>query len=388
MAQDVYRRKYLWKVYLGIAAVLLLALSTVYTNYLADRLAEGERDKVKIFVNTLKVLRDTSQESLNRDYRPETENLRLVLRDIPVILVDESGEITESYNFSKGTNLIQALASMKKQGLPPIEGEGYAAKIYYTYSRTLTLLTYFPYLQILLLLVFFVLAILGMSAVRRAEQNKVWVGMAKETAHQLGTPISAIIGWIEHLKNTLPDSEENTMVLSELEKDVGRLNLIADRFSKIGSDPELETYSVQKVLSEVVRYMEKRAPKRIAFHLNDSPDLSKLLVRINKHLFAWVVENLLRNALDAMQGEGQININIKEEPKTIHIDVSDTGHGIPQNKFKTVFEPGYSTKKRGWGLGLSLAKRIIEDYHGGKIFVKESKPDDGTTFSIVLPKVA
>ncbi len=388
MAQDVYRRKYLWKVYLGIAAVLLLALSTVYTNYLADRLAEGERDKVKIFVNTLKVLRDTSQESLNRDYRPETENLRLVLRDIPVILVDESGEITESYNFSKGTNLIQALASMKKQGLPPIEGEGYAAKIYYTYSRTLTLLTYFPYLQILLLLVFFVLAILGMSAVRRAEQNKVWVGMAKETAHQLGTPISAIIGWIEHLKNTLPDSEENTMVLSELEKDVGRLNLIADRFSKIGSDPELETYSVQKVLSEVVRYMEKRAPKRIAFHLNDSPDLSKLLVRINKHLFAWVVENLLRNALDAMQGEGQININIKEEPKTIHIDVSDTGHGIPQNKFKTVFEPGYSTKKRGWGLGLSLAKRIIEDYHGGKIFVKESKPDDGTTFSVVLPKVA
>ena len=388
MAQDVYRRKYLWKVYLGIAAVLLLALSTVYTNYLADRLAEGERDKVKIFVNTLKVLRDTSQESLNRDYRPETENLRLVLRDIPVILVDESGEITESYNFSKGTNLIQALASMKKQGLPPIEGEGYAAKIYYTYSRTLTLLTYFPYLQILLLLVFFVLAILGMSAVRRAEQNKVWVGMAKETAHQLGTPISAIIGWIEHLKNTLPDSEENTMVLSELEKDVGRLNLIADRFSKIGSDPELETHSVQKVLSEVVRYMEKRAPKRVAFYLNDSPEHAKLLVRINKHLFAWVVENLLRNALDAMQGEGQISINIKEEPKTIHIDVSDTGHGIPQNKFKTVFEPGYSTKKRGWGLGLSLAKRIIEDYHGGKIFVKESKPDDGTTFSVVLPKVA
>ncbi len=386
MAKDIYRRKNLWKVYLAVAAILLLTVSTIYTNFLAKRLAEGERDKVKIFVNTLKVLRDTSKESLNRDISPETENLRLVLRDIPVILVDESNKITESYNFSPGTNLEKALAKMKKGGLPPIEGEGYAAKIYYSYSRTLTLLTYFPYLQILLLLLFFVLAIVGMSAVRKAEQNKVWVGMAKETAHQLGTPISAIMGWIEHLKSILPPSEDNQMVLDELQKDVNRLDLVADRFSKIGSEPELRVLPVHDVLTEVVQYMSKRAPKRVSFEFKERDTFGNLSVRINKHLFAWVIENLFRNALDAMQGRGKITLRVHEEPNSVTIDISDTGQGIPPGKFKTVFEPGYSTKKRGWGLGLSLAKRIIEDHHKGKIFVKESKVDRGTTFSIILPK--
>ncbi len=387
MASDLYRRKNLWKVYLAIAAIVLLAVSTVYTNFLAQRLAEGERDKVKIFVNTLKVLRDTSKESLNRDYRPETENLKLVLRDIPVILVDESGNISESYNFSKDADLEKALAKMKKQNLPPIKGEGYASEIYYTYSRTLTLLTYFPYLQILLLLVFFVLAIIGMSAVRRAEQNKVWVGMAKETAHQLGTPISAIMGWIEHLKALLPPSEENKMVLEELQKDVNRLDLVADRFSKIGSEPELCVMNLSEVLDEVVQYMSKRAPKRVSCRFLGKESIKNVSVKINKHLFAWVVENLFRNALDAMEGKGEISIQVREEAHTVDIEITDTGHGIPANKFKTVFEPGFSTKKRGWGLGLSLAKRIIEAHHKGKIFVKESKPGRGTTFSIVLPKV-
>jgi signal transduction histidine kinase len=218
---------------------------------------------------------------------------------------------------------------------------------------------------------------------RKAEQNRVWAGMAKETAHQLGTPISAIIGWIEYLRDRFSDNEEQMEVLRELNKDVERLELVADRFSKIGSEPVLQEADIYEELLEVRDYLQRRASRKVKFEFQ-APD-SPIYAKINKHLFAWVIENLIRNSLDAMDGRGTIRCRMYRQHNDVCIDLSDTGHGIPANKFKSVFKPGYSTKKRGWGLGLSLAKRIIEEYHKGKIFVKSSRPQEETIFSITLP---
>ena len=223
-----------------------------------------------------------------------------------------------------------------------------------------------------------------MNAARRAEQNRVWAGLAKETAHQLGTPISAIMAWISLLENTLEKNDANQEIILELDKDVKRLNLIAERFSKVGSKPELTEVSVKSVVDIAVDYMKRRASRNVKF-VYDHEGIPDLKAKINPPLFEWVVENLLRNALDAMDGKGNIVIDIYEENQKVCLDVSDTGKGIPPGKFKAVFDPGFSTKKRGWGLGLSLAKRIIDMYHKGRIFVKESKPNVGTTFTIQLP---
>jgi len=241
--------------------------------------------------------------------------------------------------------------------------------------------------QVFLVAIFILLGYLVFSASRREEQNRVWAGMAKETAHQLGTPISAILGWIEMLKvdeNISPDQLE---IVGELTNDVDRLNLVADRFSKIGSEPKLENYDIYQLLEETKIYMEKRASRKVSFHFPQA-QASETQVSVNKHLFVWVLENLLRNALDAMEGKGEISAAVNADPNNVVILLSDTGKGIPESKQKTVFKPGYSTKTRGWGLGLSLAKRIIEQYHNGKIFVKNSKLNEGTTFQINLPKAA
>ena len=210
--------------------------------------------------------------------------------------------------------------------------------------------------------------------------------MAKETAHQLGTPISAILAWIEHLK-TISDDADQQEIIQELSKDVNRLELIADRFSKIGSAPKLDKVNVIEELNDMMVYMKRRAAKKVEFSFPQHVASEVFHVAINKHLFDWVIENLLRNSLDAMDGKGEISIQVNKESDGVHININDSGKGIPNSKFKTVFEPGFSTKKRGWGLGLSLAKRIIENYHKGKIFVKNSKLDEGTTFSIILPSV-
>ncbi|MEY3422340.1 MAG: hypothetical protein RIR48_2647, partial [Bacteroidota bacterium] len=221
------------------------------------------------------------------------------------------------------------------------------------------------------------------SSSRRAEQNRVWAGMAKETAHQLGTPISAIIGWIEYLRDNYKDDPGKLEVVNELNKDVERLELVADRFSKIGSEPVLQEANIYDELVEVKEYLQRRAPRKIVFEFF-RPEIA-IFAMINKHLFAWVIENLVRNSLDAMDGKGRIWCQIYKQNNYVYIELSDTGHGIPSGKFKSIFNPGYSTKKRGWGLGLSLAKRIVEEYHKGKIFVKSSKPNEETTFCIVLP---
>lgn len=378
---DIYTQKSRWKVYLLLVALVILAISTIYTNYIAERLKEGESDKVGLYAKAMESLLD--DQDLNEDVTFQMELISAV-KDIPVILVDEYGKISEARNFPEGANLEAELESIKQNGLAPLVGTGYNSQIYYKHTRLLTLLTYFPIIQVLLLFVFVIIGYLLFSSARRAEQNRVWVGMAKETAHQLGTPISAIIGWIEHLKMIREEDNDVQEVIHELGNDVSRLNLIADRFSKIGSAPELVKVDIYDELDKCRQYMQRRASRRIAFEF---PVSNKALqVSINPPLFAWVVENLLRNALDAMDGKGKISAVIKEEKDFVNIDISDTGKGIPSSKFKTVFQPGFTTKKRGWGLGLSLAKRIIESYHSGKIFVKKSGVSEGTTFTIKLPK--
>ncbi len=379
---EIYQNKSRWKIYLGIAAIVILAISVVYTNFIAAKLAEGERGKVELYVMAMNTLNNTD---LNLEDQLSTELAIVENSKIPVISVGETGKIFDSRNYPEGADIEKELEKIKANGAPPIKGEGYAALIYYKNTRLLTLLQYFPLIQVLLLLGFILVGYLAFSSARRSEQNRVWVGMAKETAHQLGTPISAIIAWLEHLKLSKGSDVETMEIVKELENDVERLNLVADRFSKIGSEPKLDQIDLVEELDKCRVYMQKRASKKTVFDFPNVDDVS-LFGKINPPLFDWVVENLLRNALDAMDGTGKITAKIYEESEFIVIDISDTGKGIPSSKLKTVFQPGFTTKKRGWGLGLSLAKRIIESYHSGKIFVKSSILNEGTTFTIKLPK--
>lgn len=370
--------------YLAIAGVVILLISMLFTNYIASRLADEERDKVSLYFKALENIQRTDQRFKNDDTTIELDITRSNTT-IPVILVGETGKITAAVNFPESADLEQELRKIKESGIEPIIGEGgYGKFAYYRQTRLLTLLEYFPWIQGFLFMAFIGVGYLGFSTARRAEQNQVWVGMAKETAHQLGTPISAIIAWLEHLKLMKPDDEETMEIVTELEHDVERLNLVADRFSKIGSAPKLNRLNVAKQLEDCRQYMEKRASRRVVFEF--PADDQQFMANINPPLFNWVIENLMRNSLDAMGGKGTIKAVISEDSNYINIELSDTGSGIPASKLKTVFEPGFTTKKRGWGLGLSLAKRIIESYHSGRIFVKSSVVNQGTTFMIKLLK--
>lgn len=377
---DIYQQKSNWKIYLAVAGVIVVAISLIYTRYLADRLAQGEKDKVALYSLTMEQL--LSDPNFDRDIQFEQSILELV-SDVPVILVQEDGSIYDSRNIDN-ENVEEELEWIKRNGPAPLEGQGYASQIYFKHTSLLTLLTYFPFIQILLLLAFVGIGYIGFSTARKAEQNQVWIGMAKETAHQLGTPISAIIAWLEHLKemNVTPDQDE---ILGELRSDVNKLELIADRFSKIGSAPELVGTNLRTSLDDVIQYMQRRAPRGVSFDFPE--DGTNYLAYINSHLFTWVIENLIRNALDAIpDGKGKIGITLYKDQDEVYIDISDSGKGIPASHFKKVFQPGYTTKSRGWGLGLSLAKRIIENYHNGRIFVKKSSAEEGTTFTISLPQ--
>lgn len=379
---ELYEQKSRWKIYLGLAALMLMIISGLYSNYLANKLKEGERNKAETFALAMKNL--NKMDPKNQDVVVLEQEIVFNTK-IPVILVNETGQISESKNFPETADLEKELVAIKKSGAAPIEGAGYAKYIYYKQSRLLTLLQYFPLIQLLLLLGFVLISYLAFSTARKSEQNRVWVGMAKETAHQLGTPISAIIAWLEHLKMTKGNDQETMEVVQELENDVDRLNLIADRFSKIGSEPKLETININEELEKCRTYMQKRASRKVSFDF-PGEETPTFMAKINPPLFAWVIENLLRNSLDAMDGTGEISAQIYEEGEFVTINISDTGKGIPAKDLKTVFQPGFTTKKRGWGLGLSLAKRIIESYHLGKIFVKKSILNEGTTFAIKLPK--
>ncbi len=382
---DIYSRKSRWKLYLAGGAILILLISLFYTRYLSKMLGEGERTKVENWVMAQKQLSDADTELEN--YTLQLEVLK-GNTTIPVIIVGDRGEIKDAVNFGPELDfdkefLQREVEKLQKEGFEPIFTFG--DYIYYKESKVLRQLRFFPLIQLILIIAFIGFGYMGFSAARRAEQNRVWVGMAKETAHQLGTPISAIIGWIEHLKITLPDNAESQEVVEELRKDVSRLELVAERFSKIGSAPVLEPVNLYEELDKCRAYMQARAPRKVSFHFPD-PDQAPVYAHLNPHLFDWVVENLMRNAIDAMEGKGAISAAVYTENDQVCIDLSDTGKGIPANRFKTVFEPGYTTKKRGWGLGLSLAKRIIEEYHSGKIFVRQSEEGKGTTFTIRFPR--
>lgn len=306
----------------------------------------------------------------------------------PVILTDEKLNVIEFGNIdsTKMAEPDQVLKLLKEMQSAhnPIEadlGEGVKRFIYYDDSMTLKELRVFPYVQLFIFAAFLLVSYFAFSNSRKVEQNLVWVGMAKETAHQLGTPISSLSGWVEILRE-IDGMKGNEKLLDEFDSDIQRLTLVADRFSKIGSVPQLEPQDASLIIGRNVEYIRRRASRKVIITMNCPENIT---IKVNNLLFDWVLENLLKNALDAMDGEGKIDIQVTTDHHQAVIEISDTGKGIPKNKFETIFEPGYSTKRRGWGLGLSLTKRIVQEYHNGKIIVKSSEIGKGTTFRISLP---
>jgi len=380
---DIYTRKSWWKWWLALFGIIIIGISAYFTVYLTQKLSKEERNKVAQWA--------LAQEKMNVLPLNPDEDVTLYLEimqsntTIPVILENQLGGIDAHDNFDEGVNIEAELKKIKESGQQPIESaEG--VSIYFKKSKLLQLLEFFPFIQLLLISFFIGLGYLFFSASRRSEQDQVWVGMAKETAHQLGTPIMGIVGWIDYLKELNPEDEETNEIVTELRNDVKRLELIADRFSKIGSDPELVPSNIYDELEAIRAYMQRRAPRKMAFEFPD-PNQEPIMVAVNSHLLQWVFENLIRNSIDATEkGIGTISAKVNLVGNKVEVLLSDTGSGIPPSKLKTVFEPGFSTKKRGWGLGLSLAKRIIDEYHSGKIFVKESEVGKGTTFSIQLKR--
>ena len=349
---DNYSKAGKWKIILGLIGVIFLIIPWFYTNYLATKLEEGERAKVEIFAKTLEEV--VNNEDLNADFTYQYEILEK-FKDIPMIAIDEEGKVKEVFNIDELTDTLEMVQSFKKTGIAPIEGFGYARYIYYKHPYILTLLSYFPWVQLFLLLIYILIGYAVFSASRREEQNRVWVGMAKETAHQLGTPISGIMGWIENLKMNLdPNESDQTEIIYEMERDVNKLQQVADRFSKIGSVPDLHKRSLIEELLVCKNYIEARASRNVVFDFPESSP-AQFYSMINTNLFHWVIENLLRNALDAMDGKGVIKFQVSQEQVGVNkISIQDTGKGIPASKVKTIFKPGYTTKERGWGLGLSL----------------------------------
>jgi anti-sigma regulatory factor (Ser/Thr protein kinase) len=384
--EDIYKQRSNWKVILAVSGGIILLITLYYSNFLANSLMKNEQKNAKLYINALEyTLNDKKLNNDHQGYQDIIDNFAL-----PAIMEYEDGS-REAWNFNDDKVPIRDKDFIDKKikefyadGKQPLTGQNTAGKVYYFHSKLVTYIKYYPLVQILLIGSYIGLGYFLFNSSRRAEQNRVWAGMAKETAHQLGTPISAMLGWMSYLREISADSPAHLDVVNELEKDIDRLNLVADRFSKIGSLPELTSLPIRQVLDEVVEYMKRRSPRQVVFETSLSDDV----VKVNDHLFQWVVENILRNALDALDGKGTIRISTYTDLQDVAIDITDTGKGIPSSKFKTVFQPGFSTKQRGWGLGLSLAKRIIEDYHSGKIFVKSSKINEGTTFTIKLPKVS
>jgi signal transduction histidine kinase len=377
----IMRQYFNWKTYLIIAAMCIVGASLYYTNQLAAKLADEERKNIGQLVEALKILNTTEDPTA-------LQLASLVIeqnKTIPLILTDDKGLIVSSINLDSNevkktpayTN--DMLARFKELHLPIVfEYSGGKQHVYYGESNLLTQLRYYPYIQLTIIVLFLVIVLIALTSAHRSLQNQVWVGLSKETAHQLGTPLSSIEGWLELLK----DSEENAEAVSEMQKDLDRLKLVADRFGKVGSAPQLEEENLIIRLQNMVDYMQKRAPSKVSIGL--TTNVSDVPVNISGPLFDWVIENLMRNALDAMDGKGEIEVRIQDNKQQVIVDVSDTGKGILKHQIKKIFDPGFTTKKRGWGLGLSLSKRIIEKYHHGSLFVKQSELGKGTTFRILL----
>ena len=367
-----------------IAAVLIGVGSLWYTNNLVNKLAYEEHKKVELWAKATSLI-------INSDLTGESlEFLLSVIQNnetVPVIVVDKKNHILQQRNLdsakmSNPVYLKHKLDYMMKEN-PPIEisiSESEKQYLYYSRSIILTKLLYYPFIQLGIILLFIAIAYFAFDSSRKAEQNQVWVGLTKETAHQLGTPISSLMAWVEILKL----KNQNDSFVSEFGKDVNRLNKIAERFSKIGSKPVLVPTTIIEVISNTLSYLKTRSSNKIVFNLISEDE--EIVVPLNPPLFEWVIENICKNAMDAIEGDGGINIYVINESRTVFVDFQDTGRGIIKSKFKTIFKPGYTTKERGWGLGLSLTKRIVEEYHKGKIFVSSSDLGKGTTIRVVLKK--
>lgn len=381
---DIYYRKQQWKLLLFIFAIVIGIGSLLYTNRLVKSLAAEEQKKVQLWAEATRRLADVTINNQDDGFLLEviTNN-----ETIPVMWVDHEGKIISARNLDsvKSENpeyLLHQLEKMKAENEPILMdlGEGFKNYIYYRNSIILTKLAYYPYIQLAVILLFVLVSYFAFSESRKAEQNQVWVGLSKETAHQLGTPTSALMAWTELAKEKYPDTD----LIAELEKDVNHLEKITERFSKIGSKPVLKNENLVQSIQDTIEYLKTRTPGQIKYQYIF--ENKEIMVPLCSSLFEWVIENICKNSIDAMEGNGTVQINIKENVQNCLIDITDTGKGIPKSKHKTIFKPGYTTKKRGWGLGLSLAKRIIENYHSGKIFVLHSEPDIGTTFRIILKK--
>ncbi|MDR1730355.1 MAG: HAMP domain-containing histidine kinase [Prevotellaceae bacterium] len=353
-----------------------------YSNRLAGDMAQEERQRIELWAEA------THSQFFVQDNTGLSFITKVINENttIPVIVADAQGDVVISRNVETNGGNSEEYFRKKinewKKIHEPIEislDEDTKYYFYYDDSTLLKQLSYYPYVQWSVIAVFFVILFIVFTNAKKSEQDRVWVGLSKETAHQLGTPISSLLAWVEILKS---QNVEPTLI-PEMEKDVNRLRTIAERFSKIGSKPEKEKVSLNKVLDNALAYMQKRTSNKVQISCVYNVQ-QPIYLYLNVPLFEWVIENLSKNAIDAMEGEGKINISVTENNERVYIDVQDTGKGIPKSKYKTVFKPGYTTKKRGWGLGLSLVKRIIEEYHGGKIFVKKSEQNKGTTFRIIL----
>ena len=366
-------------VFIVVGAAIMIA-STLFTNRLATALSKEEQKKIEIWAEATRQLMSAEDSNIEFTLSIIEDNTT-----IPVIIVDENEHLLDSRNLKIPNNADEAfykkeIARLKsKHKAIEIDLGETSQYIYYDDSLLLKQLYYFPYIQFGVIIVFLLIAFFAFSGTKKAEQNRVWVGLSKETAHQLGTPISSLLAWVDLLKAR---HEEDKMI-GEMAKDVNRLRIIAERFSKIGSAPDLQLVSLNDTMQNAVQYMTNRTSQKVAINCHFD-DENPLFVKLNVPLFEWVIENLCKNAIDAMDGIGKIDIEVSQKEKDIVIDVTDNGKGIEKNKFKTIFSPGFTTKKRGWGLGLSLVKRIIEEYHQGKIFVKSSEINVGTTFRIIL----
>ncbi|NVO08579.1 MAG: HAMP domain-containing histidine kinase [Bacteroidales bacterium] len=381
---EIQHNKLRWNLIIILIAGLIFS-SLIFTNSLVKELSVEERKKIELWAEGMKQLSniDNSNKDITFIFEVIQNNTT-----VPVILTDEKDSILSYRNFSfpkndSHKNVETILNKMRNSHEPILVTllDGKKNYIYYKDSTTLVRLTYYPYILISIIIVFLIITYFAFSQARKAEQNRIWIGLAKETAHQLGTPTSSLLACLDILK----EGTHNQAIAIELEKDIFRLEKIADRFSKIGSIPSLEQKNIIEIINVSTDYLKSRVSNRIKFtRLYDEKD--SLFIPINAILIEWVIENIVRNAVDAIHGDGEIIFSIHDHIQVVYVDISDNGKGIPKSKYKKIFEPGYTTKSRGWGLGLTLSKRIIEEYHNGKIFINYSEINKGTSFRIVLPK--
>lgn len=376
-----------WRSVLALVAIAIVSGTIFYSNHLAKKIAAEEKIKVEQWAEATKEVGNPNKTEVSFAFRILTDNSK----DIPMILVTEKDSIMDYRNLDSVTikkdpaYLKDKLDDFKKLNAP-IEWKNpfdtlQVNRVFYGESVLLKQVKYYPMVQLVIVALFIIITLIAVSTRNKSTQNQVWAGMAKETAHQLGTPLTSLQGWVEMLKE-MPGLEK---IVPEMTKDVDRLKLVSDRFGKIGSTPQLEEMNIVQQVESMVAYIKRRATDKVSFGIETHGE-KEINAMINGPLFDWVVENLLKNALDAMEGKGTLHVDIKNETTQVVVDVTDSGKGISKQHIAKVFKPGFTTKKRGWGLGLTLSKRIIEQYHKGELFVKHSEPGKGTTFRIVLKK--